>query len=89
MDAREPIEIDTFRSPRKKLLRFFHSSRDRWKAKCLRAKSELKLLVNQVRAVEKSRLMWRERFQAAQRKNKELQGELAEQKRVPTFADVS
>ena len=89
MDAREPIEIDTFRSPRKKLLRFFHSSRDRWKAKCLLAKSERKLLANQVRAVEKSRQTWRERFQAEQCKNKELQRELAELKRALAPAGIT
>jgi hypothetical protein len=37
-------EIDELRSPTRKLIRFFVSSRDGWKAKCVDAKYELKLL---------------------------------------------
>jgi hypothetical protein len=37
-------EIDELRSPTRKLIRFFVSSRDGWKGKCVDAKYELKLL---------------------------------------------
>lgn len=37
-------EIDELRSPTRKLIRLFMSSRDGWKAKCVDAKYELKLL---------------------------------------------
>jgi hypothetical protein len=33
-----------FKSPARKLIQFFQASRDGWKAKCLEAKYELKLL---------------------------------------------
>jgi hypothetical protein len=53
------MDVDQYRSPRKKLLRFFARSRDGWKAKCLQTKVRCKRLGNQVRAVEKSRQQWR------------------------------
>ena len=37
-------EINDLRSPARKLIRFFMSSRDGWKSKCVDAKYELKLL---------------------------------------------
>jgi len=43
-----------------KLVRFFELSRDKWKAKHHKVKQELKLMGNQVRAVEKSRAHWKE-----------------------------
>ena len=45
-----------YRSPVRKLARFFEQSRNRWKRKCQAAKRRNKLLGNQLRAVEKSRV---------------------------------
>ena len=73
-------KVDQFRSPRKKLLHFFVESRDAWKAKCVRAKDERKLMVNQVRAVEKSRRRWRTLAEEHERRIRELKQELAELK---------
>ena len=47
-------------SPLRKLVRFFESSRDKWKAKHHEVKKQLKLAQNQIRAVEKSRAKWRQ-----------------------------
>ena len=44
-----------YKSPLRKLVRFFEDSRDNWKQKCVALRGELKLCKNQVRAVEKSR----------------------------------
>ena len=78
------MDVDQYRSPRKKLLRFFVGSRDGWKAKCAEANEDRKLLANQVRAVEKSREQWR--ALAKQRKGRiaELERKLAELKRTAT-----
>jgi hypothetical protein len=60
----------TYTSRPKVLQRFFLRSRNRWKAKCRGAKSELKLARNQIRAVQKSRAAWKAR---AQQRRAELQ----------------
>lgn len=73
-------KVDQYRSPRKKLLRFFVGSRDGWKAKCAQAKDKRKLLANQVRAVEKSREHWRTLAEERERRIRELKRELAELK---------
>lgn len=73
--------LDSFRSPMRKLVRFFRASRDRWKEKCQRAKAESKLLGNQVRAVQKSRAHWKEQFREQQKQTNALQRELERLKR--------
>jgi hypothetical protein len=75
-------ETREFRSPQRKLVRFFERSRDQWKRKYLAAKQRGKLLANQVRAVEKSREQWRDQAEAANQRVRELEQVLAEQKRA-------
>jgi hypothetical protein len=86
MDAIDHVDVDSFCSPRKKLLRFFRSSRDRWKEKYMRAKRELKLMGNQVRAVENSREIWKQRYRAERQENAALRRELEELKRTDALA---
>lgn len=69
-----------YKSPVTKLLRFFETSRDQWKTKHHELKAELKLAYNQVRAVEKSREMWRERAEESAERVRQLEAELAETK---------
>jgi len=78
------MDVGQYRSPRKKLLRFFVGSRDGWKAKCAEAKEDRKLLANQVRAVEKSRAQWRKLAEAQKRQIAELEREVAELKSAAT-----
>jgi hypothetical protein len=78
------MDVDQYRSPRKKLLRFFVGSRDGWKAKCAEANEDRKLMANQVRAVEKSREQWRTLAEERKRQIAELEQELAELKRTST-----
>lgn len=59
-----------YKSPQRKLVKFFEKSRDRWKAKCHEAKIEVKRLKNRVRFLEKSKERWKNRV-------KELEAELA------------
>jgi muramoyltetrapeptide carboxypeptidase LdcA involved in peptidoglycan recycling len=81
MSSASTIESREFRSPQRKLVRFFQKSRDNWKRKCQAAKQRCKLLANQVRAVEKSREQWRAEAEAARRRVEELEQMLAAQKR--------
>ena len=55
-----------FLSPKHKVLEFLERSRDLWKRKHHELKMQVKLADNQVRAVEKSRQLWRERAEAAE-----------------------
>jgi len=75
-----------FSSPMSKLVRFFQRSRDRWKAKHRKLKDERKLLLNQTRAVEKSREVWRGRASSAEQRVKELERELSDLKSRRTSA---
>ena len=70
-----------WKSPSRKLVRFFNKSRDLWKAKYVELKTECKLMGNQVRAVEKSRERWRQLAEEAQQQVQQLQQELEEHKK--------
>jgi len=67
--------LNQFASPASKLVRFFKRSRDRWKAKYVQWKKECKRLMNQTRAVEKSRERWRQRARLSEQRVKELERE--------------
>ena len=60
------MEVKSYRSPVRKLLRFFEQSRDGWKRKCRNGKVTIKRLTNRVRKLEKSRELWRRRWQVQQ-----------------------
>jgi chromosome segregation ATPase len=77
-------DVDQYKSPRKKLLRFFLGSRNDWKGKCAQARLERKLLGNQVRAVEKSREQWRARAEQHAQRIRELEQELTRLKSTTT-----
>ena len=81
MSTVESNETRKFRSPPHKLIRFFESSRDKWKQKCMEAKHRCKLLSNQVRAVEKSREHWRAQAEATTRRLEEVEQLLRAEKR--------
>lgn len=67
-------------TPLRKLVRFFQSSRDGWKAKCQQAKKECKKLANQARAVQKSRQHWKAVARQRQQEIRELQKQLSQEK---------
>lgn len=62
-----------YKSPQRKLVKFFEKSRNQWKAKCLEAKKAIKQLKNRIRFLEKSKKEWKSR-------TKELEAELAQMK---------
>jgi hypothetical protein len=77
-------EQKTYKSPTRKLVRFFNKSRDQWKAKCLEAKAIAKGLKHRIRYLEQSKMAWKTRA-------KELEEELAQLKaqlhRAPSLED--
>ena len=60
------MEGKPYRSPWRKLLRFFERSRDGWKRRCLEAKATTKRLGNRVRQLEASRDLWKKRARQSQ-----------------------
>ena len=76
------MEALAFKSPPKKLVKFFRLSRDGWKSKYQQLKRDHKKQINQVRAVEKSREHWKEVALQERRKSRELSRQLEEQKRA-------
>lgn len=55
------MEVESFRSPMKKFLRFFVRSLAGWKGKCQHAKTRVKRLGNRAQKLTTSRERWRER----------------------------
>jgi len=59
----------TYKSPQRKLVTFFHKSRNQWKGKCRAAKAELKTLKKKLRGMGARQQRWKSRV-------KVLEGEL-------------
>ena len=64
-----------YKSPVRKLARFFEKSRDQWKAKCREAKAMIKRLKNRVRFLEESRDRWKMRAKELQAKVVQMEAE--------------
>ena len=62
-----------YKSPRRKLVKFFEKSRDQWKLKCTDAKAMVKTQRNRIRFLEASKEKWKS-------KAIELEKELARMK---------
>jgi chromosome segregation ATPase len=70
------MEVASFRSPLRKLLRFFVRSRDGWKRKCQQAKWRVQLLGNRVRKLTVSRDRWKEKAQSLRSELARVEAEL-------------
>ncbi len=75
-----PTERKQYRSPVKKLMRCFETSRDKWKEKCLEAKLRVKLLHTKVADLRVSRERWKQEARQLRVEVSRLRDELAEQK---------
>ena len=73
-----------WKSPLRKLARFFERSRDKWKAKYRQVKRERRGMESQIRAVENSREIWADRAKQAEQRVRQLEQELAVFKKVPS-----
>ncbi len=51
----ESAKAKSYKSPQRKLVRFFEKSRGQWKAKCLEARTSVKRLSNRMRFLEKGK----------------------------------
>ena len=70
-------EPGQYRSPQRKLVRFFEKSRNQWKAKCRDAKRLVRRLKNRAAWLEHSRDTWKARAMQLRQRVHELEGELA------------
>ena len=66
----------TYKSPRRKLVRFFEKSRDNWKEKYTKLKHRVRYYQNRIRYLEKSRANWKEQAQAARENLKTVKEDL-------------
>jgi hypothetical protein len=64
----------SYRSPVRKLIRFFEESRNQWKVKCLSAKHQIKLLSNKTRYLEKRKADLTNKVKELEKKLDDLQG---------------
>ncbi len=62
-----------YKSPVRKLARFFEKSRDQWKAKYREAKATIKYLKNRVRFLEESRDRWKSQAQELEAQVKQME----------------
>ncbi|MDY6894326.1 MAG: hypothetical protein SVO01_02745 [Thermotogota bacterium] len=62
-----------YKSPRRKLVKFFETSRDKWKEKCLDAKYQIKLLKSKIRNLENSKAKYKNRAKEYEAKLKKLE----------------
>lgn len=69
-----------YKSPVRKLARFFEKSRDQWKAKCREAKTAIKYLENRVHFLEESRDRWKSRAQELEARVKQVEAKEQELK---------
>lgn len=70
-------DVRQFVSPLRILVRSFRASRDRWKAKAVRIKTDVKRLKVSVHDVQQSRAMWRQRAEAAEQELVALREQMA------------
>ena len=67
------MQEKTYKTPMKKLVRFFESSRDNWKEKYLLKKKDLKRITNRIYDLEKRKDEWKERALEAEAKLKDIE----------------
>jgi predicted nucleic acid-binding Zn-ribbon protein len=66
------MQEKTYKSPLKKLVKFFETSRDNWKKKYLEKKKELKRATNRIYDLELRKDEWKKRALEAESKLKEI-----------------
>jgi chromosome segregation ATPase len=76
-DAQGQQQEKRYKSPQRKLVKFFEKSRDGWKAKCHEAKRTVKRLKNRIRFLEQSKEQWKERARDLERELQRLKEEKA------------
>jgi len=67
-------ENQEYKSPLRKLVKFFEQSRNQWKEKYQSAKKTIKRLLNRVRYLETSKEQWKQKARQLEKELKELSG---------------
>ena len=75
-------EAKQYRSPTKKLMRFFERSRDKWKKKCLDAKQRVKSLHTKVADLQASRERWKNEAKQLRGETARLRAKLQDQQKA-------
>ena len=75
------MQENTYKSPLKKLVKFFETSRDNWKNKYFEKKKELKRAKNQINDLKKRKEKWKDRAIEAENKLKETEIDSSEVKK--------
>ncbi len=70
-----------YKSPLKKLVKFFEKSRDKWKSKYFEKKKELKRAKNQINDLKHRKEDWKDRAIKAESKLKEINMDYSEAKK--------
>ena len=74
------MQEKNYKSPLKKLVKFFEKSRDNWKNKYLKKKKELKRATNRIYDLELRKEEWKKRALKAESKIKEISIDSSEKK---------
>ena len=69
------MQEQEYKSPLKKLVKFFEESRDKWKEKYFIKKKELKRIQNRIYDLNKRKEEWKKRALKAEEKLKDLKRE--------------
>jgi len=68
-----------YKSPKRKLFRFFIKSRDNWKGKCKDSKAEIKKLKNKISFLKDSKKKWKTEAKAMKIELTQLQKKMTKQ----------
>lgn len=68
-----------YTSPPRKLVKFFETSRDKWKARCLKGQTIIRQLKNRAQWLEQSRNNWKARARQLAHRVQELEAEMGQQ----------
>ncbi len=68
-----------YTSPQRKLVKFFETSRDKWKARCLKGQAIIRQLKNRAQWLEQSRNNWKARARQLAHRVQELEAEMGQQ----------
>jgi hypothetical protein len=66
-------ETKPYKSPRRKLVKFFEKSRNQWKTKCIDAKARVKKLNHRLRYLEANKEAWKRKAIALEKELARIQ----------------
>ena len=69
-------EHKDYSSPQRKLVKFFETSRDKWKVRCLKGQTIIRQLKNRAHWLEQSRDTWKTRARQLAHRVRELEMEM-------------